>query len=705
MNIFTLTNEQEKYIKAPIGGHLFIEGPAGTGKTTIGVNRLSHLITEGVQPERILVLVPQRILAGPYYHALRQPNLPAGGTTSVRTIGGLARWMINIFWPIISENAGFTHPNLHPTFLTLETAQYYLARIVKPLLEQGYFESVIIDRNRLLSQILDNLNKAAVVGFPHTIIGERLKAAWIGEPSQNRIYEEAQECANQFRRYCLENNILDFSLQLDIFTNHLWPSPICQEFLFGRFHHLIFDNVEEDVPVTHDIVKQWLPKFESALLIYDTDGGYRSFLGADPQSGYTLKRECEECANLCNSWVNSPLMESLRASFTTSLLRKETVISTDLHKVLNISNHQFYPQMIEWVSQQIAELIHEQKVSPGEILILAPFLSDSLRFSLINRLEHFRVTSYSHRPSRSLRDEPATQCLLTLVKLAHPDWDFHCSRNDLRYALMQSISGMDLIRADLLARIVFQSSQSKKVFSSFDVIQPEMQERITYTIGEQFEILRRWLSEYMADQPTELDIFISRLFGEVLSQPGFGFHQNYDAAAVTARLVESIKKFRQVTEESLKDKNLPVGQEYIQMVEEGVIAAQYLKSWSEQPKNAVQLSPAYTFLISNRPVCYQFWLDIGSFAWWERLYQPLTHPYVLSRQWSYQTVWTDANEFQANQEALSRLVSGLIRRCKKEIFLCTCNINEHGTEHRGPLLQATQYLIRRIETPQEVSNV
>ncbi|NIN64482.1 MAG: hypothetical protein GTO63_07225, partial [Anaerolineae bacterium] len=71
-------------------------------------------------------------------------------------------------------------------------AQYFMARIVRPLLDQGYFDSVTIDRNRLYSQILDDLNKAAVVGFLHTEIGERLKAAWAGEEREKRIYDEAQ---------------------------------------------------------------------------------------------------------------------------------------------------------------------------------------------------------------------------------------------------------------------------------------------------------------------------------------------------------------------------------------------------------------------------------------------------------------------------------------------------------------------------------
>ena len=34
----------------------------------------------------------------------------------------------------------------------------------------------------------------------------------------------------------------------------------------------------------------------------------------------------------------------------------------------------------------------------------------------------------------------------------------------------------------------------------------------------------------------------------------------------------------------------------------------------------------------NRPVTVQFWLDVGSSGWYERLDQPLTHPQVLSRE-------------------------------------------------------------------------
>ncbi len=705
MALLNLSPQQEAIIRQPIGGHCFLEGPAGTGKTTVGAGRLLHLLYEGVPAEDILILAPQRTLARPYYETLHRPDLPPGGTASVATLGGLAQRLIDLFWPMIAGEAGFARPDLPPTFLTLETAQYYMARLVQPLFEQGYFETVAVDHNRMLSQILDNLNKAAIVGFDSAAIAERLKSAWVGEPAQIRVYDEAQEVANLFRSYCLEHNLLDFSLQLEVFVHFLWPSMLCRQYLAGRFRHLIFDNLEEDGPVVHDVLLRWLPDFHSALLIYDTDGGYRSFLGADPESGMRLKGACPEQYALDQSWVISPGLETFRCALADGLARRDTLAAPAPRPAVSFSFHHFSPQMVEWIGDQVAEMVYRDGVQPGEIAILAPFMSDALRFTLSNRLERERLPIRTHRPSRSLRDEPATHCLLTFARLAHPAWDLRCSRQDVRYALMQAIQGMDLVRADILAKIVYRENRPEDGLGSFDQIKPEAQERVTDILGGRFEELRRWLLEYRESEPDELDVFLSRLFGEVLSQPDFGFHENYDAAAITARLIESVQKFRRATANSRDGSETSTGKEYIQMVEDGVLAAQYLADWDDQLENAVLIAPAYTFLMMNSPVEYQFWLDVGSLGWWERLSQPLTHPYVLSRRWKPEAVWTDVDEYRTNQESLARLSSGLARRCRGKIYLCHMSINEQGDEPRGPLLQACQLLLRRKLIEMEAADV
>jgi len=206
----------------------------------------------------------------------------------------------------------------------------------------------------------------------------------------------------------------------------------------------------------------------------------------------------------------------------------------------------------------------------------------------------------------------------------------------------------------------------------------------------------------------ELDHFLSRLFGEVLSQEGYGFHRDYDAGRVAANLIESVRKFRWVAGGSLGDGgeetgDKPLGQEYLEMVQDGVIAAQYILSWQLPPEDAVLLAPAYTFLMSNRPVDVQFWLNVGGRGWWERLYQPLTHPYVLSRHWDRDTIWTDTDEVETRQDALYRLTLGLIRRCRRKVVLGLSELGEQGYEQKGPLLQAIQRILRNLPPEPEAS--
>ena len=67
-----------------------------------------------------------------------------------------------------------------------------------------------------------------------------------------------------------------------MFARYLWPLRPCREYLLARYRHLIVDNVEEDTPVSHDILAEWLPHARSALVIYDVGGGYRRFLGRGP---------------------------------------------------------------------------------------------------------------------------------------------------------------------------------------------------------------------------------------------------------------------------------------------------------------------------------------------------------------------------------------------------------------------------------------
>ena len=128
-----LTPAQNRILSTSPDDRLFLFGPAGCGKTTVGVEHLRGLLAAGEPADSVLILTPQRTLQKPYELALDGGQPAPGGRVTLATIGGLARRMVDLFWPLAAEAAGFAHPAQPPVFLTLETAQYYMARLVRPL--------------------------------------------------------------------------------------------------------------------------------------------------------------------------------------------------------------------------------------------------------------------------------------------------------------------------------------------------------------------------------------------------------------------------------------------------------------------------------------------------------------------------------------------------------------------------------------------
>jgi hypothetical protein len=94
--------------------------------------------------------------------------------------------------------------------------------------------------------------------------------------------------------------------------------------------------------------------------------------------------------------------------------------------------------MIEGVVNRIVTLI-EDGVPANDIVVLAPFVSDALRFAFMHQMEERGVPARSHRPSRPLNEEPAAKTLLTLTRLAFPHWQMLPEPFDVAQALHQAI--------------------------------------------------------------------------------------------------------------------------------------------------------------------------------------------------------------------------------------------------------------------------
>jgi len=641
--------------------------------------------------QQILILTPQHSLSQPYRNCLLEADFPTGVVPTITTLAGLSRQFIRLFWAIIAQDSGFEGHSSSPTFLNMESAQFFMEQVCRPYLEKGYFLEIHIDQARLFSQILDTMNKAALVGYPLEETARRLTTAWNGEAIREKHYQQSQECALAFRDFCLQNDLLDFSLQLETFRNiNLSNRDLRQQF-FKPYRYLIADNIEEDVPCLHDLLLELNDQIPSMLFIKDTHAGFRSFLGADPNSADRLRTICSHIFSFTEQFGISAPVHAFQNALTHCITRtNSTDISPDALQAYTLQTVQFYPEMITSVCDVVDTLIHQEQVAPGEIAILSPYLPDSLKFSLTTRLQALSIPFLSTRPSRTLIEEPVTNAVMVLAKHAYPQWKMPITIEQLRSALMVLLPDCNIIRASLLAQNILHTNHQLEHFSS---IPQFTRDRITYEIGNKFDAILDWIKNSIQKEQVPLDVFLSLLFGEVLSQPGFGLHEDVDNAVLLTRLITSIREFRLTFQSLAEQQNKDSGLLFMETLQRGLLPAAYYRNAPET--DAVTIAPAFTFLMKNQPVRFQFWLDIGDIGWWERLDQPLTHPYVLNRNWDQSKHWTDAQEFTANQSSLERLVRGLLDRCEEHVYLYAVGLNQAGINQHSPLLSGIQLFLKR----------
>ncbi|MGB4594705.1 MAG: DEAD/DEAH box helicase [Anaerolineaceae bacterium] len=687
------TTFQQTIIDAPNQSKVFVSGPTGSGKTTAAIQRLLQL-RSSIQtfPGSLLILTPQRTMAHVYGEVTRLDNQNETARIELLTMSSLVRRLVRLFWPLIADKTAFKQPFAAPAFLTAESAQYYMGKLVGPMMDRGGFGSIRLTPNRLYSQLIDNLNKSAIISFPYTEIGERLTSAWSGAESQLRVYTDAQTAINTFRDYCFEHNLLDFSLQVELFRKFLWPNPILRRYIRSSYPYLIYDNPEEDPPYVHDTIKELLPDLQGALILNDTNGGFQQFLGADPISATSLAKVCEsviETQDVINPSTSRQLILRGLARDGSAAVRGE-LRSDDLAAtfVLPTDQYRFLPQLLDGVCEWVNDRI-QTGVPPSEIAILSPYLSSALKLALGRRLENYSIPSTILASSTPLIHEPYTKALIDLLSLTQKPDELDVNRYDQSLAWMQMVKGLDLIRAKLIwDKVSLQAADYLKL-----IIDDELRTRIPDHLLEKSITLLDWLTG--ADVSTSFAITLTRLFDEVLSKPGYSSETDQTNARLVSQLIESYNKFIAALPPVKPEETHKYNTEFINALRSGIISAQYVEDIRQSAdEDRVLIAPAMTFLTRNRVVDYQVWLSIGSDGWYRRLEQPLTNPHVLSRNWPKGKKWDAYEELKASEVLIGKVTSGLIARCRKQIFLGYSQYGETGTEEQGLLLRRLQYLYR-----------
>ncbi len=685
----SLTQAQKSFLDTAKNGLILLEGEFGTGKTTASALRMLQLGKTNRKPlGSTLVLAPQYPLLQPYQQA-QVENRANQTHATLMTFSSLVKRNIALFWPLVAEVAGFAHPQLEPKFLTIETAQFYLSQIVDPLMDKGIFSGITIPRNRIYSQLLDSLNKAAIISFDYHSVSTRLKAAWTGGPEQLLTYDEVQVCLNAFRTKCLQDNLLDYSLQVDVFAKHLWPLNLFRRYLRSNYTDLIYENIEEEPPLIHDLIGDLAPDLNSVCLLMDIGGGYRKFLGADPDSALRFRDQNFHVFEFTESLVNPPVIEDARKLFLTASANQPAP-GADIFEVFEQPEDLpiFVPELLDWTVEKIKSLI-DQGTKPSEIAILSPYLSSTFAFYLQAKLNALGLPSKTSKASALLRDDPYVKLFLNLYCLSSGDSRLSVSQDDLVDLFAISLGAINRVQAKLLSNALCGRNLFIQALPELAVVEGLPLERFSPEILNSYTEIRSWLQNF--DARSGFGLFVSRIFGELLTQEGFGLQGNLESGRLAGRLIDSFAKFEQALEENLSETQKAAF--FVESVRKGLLSGVYEED--QDLEDSILITPVLSFLMRNQPVDYQFWMNTGSNGWHERLEQPLTQAYVLSRSWQSGRLWTTADETQLSKETLTHTVQGLLTRCRKKVFLGISVYDEAGSQESGLLMQILQGLFRR----------
>lgn len=671
-----------------------LTGPAGTGKSTALRQRLEHLLRTGVPAYTILYLVAEPEHRQRTTDLIYSQGEGIGPLADLKVTNyvGLAREMVTLFWPLVARQAGFTHAHTPPAWLTYDLAQIQMWGIVTPMLEEGYFSDLRLRPQQIVSQLLDNLNRAALNRLTIQEGINRQIDSWVGDAEHIRHLRDAERAAQKFRQICYQSNLLDLSLAIDVFNRFVVEHPEFSRYFSERYRHLIVDNIEEQTAAGQYFVARLMHVTDSTAIALDEGGGYKRFLAADPDLAVRFEKLCQKVLRFEERIVESQGVFHVARLVHRFLMGEgaEPDMGAVRSALLGTVETRYRREMLGELGGVLRELMAREGLAPADIAIIVPYLDGALRYKLTQTLREAGIPYQLTRRRASPREEPRVRAWLTWLALAHPDWEIFPSVYDVAEALTLSIEGVDPARAALAAQMLYQPA----VPELLDPI--SLSEEHAVRIGseslEHIETLRQWLlnNGSFGGAALDLDFFIHHLFTDLLSQRPFSTEPDVQGAAVSDWLVRLATRLRTAAPRMGLSDRRAIGRAFWEGISNGLVTAHPPDLGDPPDPNGVLIGTIYSFMLGENVVPVQVWLETAATGWWDIPRQPLSNAFVLSENWNPAEFWTLEDDARIRNEMLSRVVSGLTARCTRGILLATSELDRRGARQDGPLWRALQ---------------
>lgn len=596
-------------------------------RTKVLVEKYTELISAGVKPSEILVLVQNSTLKKQFVDKiLENIKIDAIEKLNVHSFFSIVYNTLIENWCFIENAIPSDKHFILPNLVGLEVSQFLLKDILKHVEVKGYNS-----KKSLLHQIFRRYSLIVQNHLSNEQIQERSKIL------KESFAEDAELIIKKLLSSTLKSRSLDYLRQTLIF-NHVYKHTD----YFKNIKYLLVDDADEMTPVCFDFISYLKPQLKDWIICFDSLGSSRcGYLSADTSI------ECK-LIHLFNEDVQTDKNIFSQGEIIFSNILENKHESLENFTLTSLSKR---AEILDFTIEKIQNLF-KKNVCARDITIITPLQDDMLRFTLEENLKHSCNLMFLSG-SEKLIDNPLVKASLGILKLM---LGIEISEMDLRVILSDYL-GIPL-------KYCCPIFEGYKKTGGFPHISLEFYNEKYQKFIEVFEEVK--------EKNTKLSTKVFDLFYKLVDFADETKINKFNFFIKQLRDFESVLGAKTVIERA---------DEIITQIENSIIA--------ENPSTTLEISENDLVIATPQKIIdnkisskYQFWLDVSHSDWVKTDTGPLYNAWVFQSDWTKDEYTVEDDIFLAKQKT-ARILRKLLLLAQEHVWACSSLFDPSGVENLG----------------------
>lgn len=653
---------------------ILIKGKSASGKTTMAVSKYKNMIgNENIKSSNILCLFMNK-----YQNITwtREMDFNMTSETRKNSYYGFIRKELSLYWPYVVENCNELKINLlKPEFASFDATNYAMKALVEYFrTSKGYFSEINSTSSKIASDLISNINNAALSLVPFNEIGTRLyNSLEVKDFCAKETYNQLDEVIQYYISKLLGSGVVDYGLCFYLYNKYLLEDA--RYFNMNNIKYLIVDDIDQASPAELDFIFKLINNVDKAYLFYNPNGGFCSYYGAN--TNYLkgkLNIDYDEVTLDEHFCCNDEFIDFSRAIENRAHNDYgEKKISDNLPVYIDLTS-QLRCEMVEKISFKIEELIN-QGVKPKDIAIICPFNDFVISHELLKKTKELGISVMETSKKYRFIDNEYLQPLIILAVLCNFYISIRLTSEDYKNFFSFMLQ-LDIIRSSLLSDLVNASGEMRDINKA-------VQDRVGIEVASNYNELKKWISDYKESNLTRnmpLGEFFRKAFLEVFTSISKVKQHVGDYLSI----YENCESFVN-TLDKLQFKGKSSEERFIEFIRREGKDFYSLNDIQEMllQENSIVFTSPYTYLTSNLSSKVQIWADINSNMWCSRNVKELSNYYVLRSNWDINDIYTQEIESNNIYRNLMSVVDGLLRKCRGELYIYGSGYSLNGYEQQS----------------------